>query len=634
MCGFAAMFALRGGRADPTVVERMTEAISHRGPDDSGSYFEGPVGFGFRRLSILDLTVAGHQPMSTLDGACTLVFNGEIYNYQELRRQLEGLGHVFRSTGDTEVLLNAYLQWGADCLLRLNGMWAFLVHDRRSGKLFGARDRFGIKPLFRYRAADSWLYGSEIKAIRASGRCDADTNWSVAADYLMNGRSDTSAQTFYTGIEQIPPATAFEVDSEGACREWCYWRLEDTPIVDSRDPAAAFAELFEDAMHLHMRSDVPVGVHLSGGMDSTSIICSTARWRSQRKAPGHLMAFCYQAKEFDESAMIADTVRQTAAAMFDLHAPPQAVWDDVFGMSRYQDEPVHSMTAIVGYQLMRLTAGQGLKVVLNGQGADETLAGYPSYFRAYWNTLLSKGRIGETWHEIGSYVAVHGGRQCGFFLRQLRHLLQCKLNDIGGYRRLASWSYRRAAGRDDWFSTPLSACVPGRRSGGGYRFDLNESLSQSIRSDPLPLYLRVEDRNSMAHSVEARVPFLDYRLVSFAYGLPANWKMRGPWNKFLLREAMRGRIPESVRARPSKFGFPVPGSKWFSGPLYDAVREQITSRQARERGIYNMDNIIRDLERHRLGEVDVSAKLFRVAQFEIWLELQKSGASVHGVTVP
>jgi len=628
------MFALHGGRADPAVVERMTEAIAHRGPDDSGSYFAGPVGFGFRRLSILDLTVAGHQPMSTPDGACTLVFNGEIYNYQELRRQLEGLGHVFRSTGDTEVLLNAYLQWGADCLSRLNGMWAFLVYDRRSGKLFGARDRFGIKPLFRYRAADTWLYGSEIKAIRASGRCDAETNWSVAADYLMNGRSDTSAQTFYTGIEQIPPATAFELDGEGACREWCYWRLEDAPAVNSRDPAAEFAELFEDAMDLHMRSDVPVGVHLSGGMDSTSIICSTARWRSQRKAPGHLMAFCYQAKEFDESALIADTARQTAAAMFDLQASPHAVWDDILAMSRYQDEPVHSMAAIIGYQLMRLTAGQGLKVVLNGQGADETLAGYPSYFRDYWNTLLTKGRIGETWHEIGSYVAVHGGRQSGFFLRQLRHLLQCKLNDIGVYRRLASWNYRRAVSRDDWFAAPLSGYVPGRRSGRGYRFDLNESLSQSIRSDPMPLYLRVEDRNSMAHSVEGRVPFLDYRLVSFAYGLPANWKMRGPWNKFLLREAMRGRIPESVRARPSKLGFPVPVSKWFSGPLYDAVREKITSRLARERGIYNMDNIIRDLERHRLGEVDVSAKLFRVAQFEICLELQKSGASAPGVTVP
>jgi len=624
MCGFSVALRLGPGIADlGEVVERMTEVIRHRGPDDEGTFLSGPVAMGFRRLSILDLSPLGHQPMLSDEGQVVLVFNGEIYNYLELRSELLALGHRFKSTGDTEVLLHAYLQWGTDCVNKFNGMWAFVIYDRREGKLFGSRDRFGIKPLYRYRAADCWLFGSEIKAIRASGLCEDEINWPVAADYLINGRLDASAQTFYTEIEQVRPATAFEVDREGAYREWPYWRLEDAPAVDPRDPAAAFAELFEDAMRLHMRSDVPVGVHLSGGLDSTSIICSSARWRAIQKAPGSLMAFCYQAQEFDESALIADTVRQTEATMFDLETSPQAVWDDLSCMLRFQDEPVHSVTPIIGYQLMRLTARHGLKVVLNGQGADETLAGYPSYFRDYWNTLLRDGRIGETWHEIGSYVAVHGGRQSGLLLRQLRHYLQGKLHKSDSYRRLASWNDRRSAHSDGWFSAGLSRYLPARRSDGGCG-DLNESLSRSIRDEPLPLYLRVEDRNSMAHSVEARVPFLDYRLVSFAYRLPANWRMRGPWNKFLLREAMRGRIPEAVRARPAKLGFPVPLSKWLVGPLYEAFRERITSRQARERGIYNVDSIVRDLDRHRRGEVDVSANLFRVAQFEIWSELLRS----------
>src|SRR5262245_54829850 len=211
MCGFAGMLGINGAPADREVVERMTEIIFHRGPDDSGSYYSGPVGLGFRRLSILDLTPSGHQPMSTPDAACTIVFNGEIYNYRELREELLGLGHVFRSTGDTEVLLHAYLQWGTDCLTKLNGMWAFLIHDRRRGVLFGARDRFGIKPLFRYRAEGCWLFGSEIKAIRASGLCRAEVNWAVAADFLMNARLDTTNHTFYAGIEQVGAGAAFEV---------------------------------------------------------------------------------------------------------------------------------------------------------------------------------------------------------------------------------------------------------------------------------------------------------------------------------------------------------------------------------------------------------------------------------------
>ncbi|HUU74430.1 MAG TPA: asparagine synthase-related protein, partial [Burkholderiales bacterium] len=246
-------------------------------------------------------------------------------------------------------------------------------------------------------------------------------------------------------------------------------------------------------------------------------------------------------------------------------------------------------------------------------------------------TLLDEGGVGETWREIGEYVAVHGGQHCGIFLSQIRHHLQSKLHAIKSYRRLAFWRHCRRARGDDWFGSGLTELVPGRRFKGGYGANLRESLSRSTKIDPLPLYLRLEDRNSMAHSVEARVPFMDYRLASFSYGLPANWNMRGPWNKFMLREAMRNRIPESVRTRPTKFGFPVPVSKWLSGPLYDAFREQVTSRRARERGIYNMDNILRDLERHRRGEHNIDAKLFRVVQLEKWLDLQEPSAGLRGV---
>jgi asparagine synthase (glutamine-hydrolysing) len=625
MCGFAAMLALNGRLVDRAVLERMTEIIEHRGPDDSGSYFAGPVGFGFRRLSILDLSPAGHQPMTTHDGQVTLVFNGEIYNYAELRTELEALGHTFRSSGDTEVLLCAYCVWGEKCLDRLNGMWAFVVYDRRRGKLFGSRDRFGIKPLYYHRGRDHVLFASEIKAICASGLYDSRPHLPTAAGFLLEGRLDESSDTFYTDILQIPAASAFEVDMEGRFRQWHYWAVETAPPVVSTDPAAEFAELFEDSMRLHMRSDVPVGVHLSGGLDSTSIICAAARLRASAGAKDRLTAFSYMPREYDESKYIAATLEQTDAQLMELNTTPERLWSSLAKVLWYQDEPVHSIPPLIGFALMELTASRGTKVILNGQGADETIGGYGSYFRDYWNILLSRGSALTTWREISRYTAAHGGSPGRLFVRQLRHLLQSKLHGVGGYRAL---SRRRTLGllrSDPWFTPELWRCLPEQEP--AYRgSDLNASLARSMMRDPLPIYLRVEDRNSMAHSVEARVPFLDYRLVSFVYGLPAEWKLRGPWNKFVLREGMRDRIPELVRTRVDKMGFQTPVRQWFRDLLYEPMLDLLHSRRARERSIYNIDAIVRDLDRHRTGDADVSAKLFRVAQFEIWSEMQESPA--------
>lgn len=623
------MLALHGRQADRPVVERMTEVIAHRGPDDSGSYFSGPVGFGFRRLSILDLSPAGHQPMSTPDGQVTLVFNGEIYNYAELRAELEALGHTFRSSGDTEVLLRAYCAWGEKCLDKLNGMWAFLIYDQRCGRLFGSRDRFGIKPLYYHRGRDHVLFASEIKAIRASGLYDSTPNWSTASGFLLGGRLDESSDTFYEGIVQIPAATAFEVDMEGRLRQWRYWAVEAVPPVEVADPAAAFAELFEDSMRLHMRSDVPVGVHLSGGLDSTSIICASARLRASAHATDPLMAFCYMSREYDESKYIADTIEQTGAQLVQLETTPQQLWESLGRMLRFQDEPVHSMTPLIGFALMELTASRGIKVALNGQGADETIAGYGNYFPIYWQTLLSSGQAAQTWSEIGRYAAAHGGNQHRLFLRQLIQFARTRLHGSSIWRDFSRWKHARGIKTNPWFTRQLTECFlnrPADELGSG----LNSALARSIRRDPLPIYLRVEDRNSMAHSVEARVPFLDHRLVSFVHGLPANWKIRGPWNKFVLREGMRGRIPESVRSRVDKMGFPTPARQWFRDLLYEPMLDLLHSRPARERGIYNIPRIVQDLTRHRAGEVDVALELFRVVQFEIWSELKEPRAGTRG----
>jgi asparagine synthase (glutamine-hydrolysing) len=276
MCGIAVVVGLDGAPVDAGRLERMADVLAHRGPDDSGVLTAGPVGLGFRRLSILDLSAAGHQPMSTEDGQVVVVFNGEIYNFVELRRELESLGHSFRSSGDTEVLLRAYLQWGKECLPRLNGMWAFAIYDKRRGVVFASRDRFGIKPLYRCTTKTHFLLASEIKSIRASGLVASAINWGTAARFLLENRLDETNETFYEGIEHVPPGTALEVDLHGAHKEWRYWSLA-SPDKAPADAPAKFADLFEDAVRLHMRSDVPVGAGSDGAADGVLLPVAGAR---------------------------------------------------------------------------------------------------------------------------------------------------------------------------------------------------------------------------------------------------------------------------------------------------------------------------------------------------------------------
>jgi len=608
-----------GAPVDEDVLARMSDVIRHRGPDDSGSYIAGSVGLAFRRLAILDLSPAGHQPMKSPDGHAVVVFNGEIYNFLELRNELIALGHAFVSTGDTEVLLHAYLEWGSDCVRRFNGMWAFVIYDARRDVVFGSRDRFGIKPLYRHIGDDAVLLASEIKAIRISGLYVSVPNWSRAARFLLDGQIDETCDTFYAGIEQVPPGSAFEIDRTGRIKQWQFWSLDAARIGTIADPAAALAELFEDAVRLHTRSDVPVGVHLSGGLDSTSIICALARQRRAANATGPLMAFSYIASDFDESRFIDETIRQTGATLVRLETDATRLWQLLEEVLWYQDEPVYSMMPLVAYELMRLTAGNGVKVILNGQGADETIAGYPNYFSDYWCSLIGEGRAREAWREIGEHVAVQGGSRRRIFRRQIQRITRARLRSAAPYRALSGWRRRQRALNHPWFARALAEQLPEeepRRATIG----LDGALRDSIYVTPLPRILRIEDRNSMAHSIESRLPFLDYRLVSLMFSLDVTWRMRGPWNKFVLREAMRGRIPEALRNRVDKMGFPVPSGQWVNA-LYEPIRDLLASRSARERGIYNIDAIVRDLDRHRRGDVHVADQLFDVAQFETWSAL-------------
>jgi asparagine synthase (glutamine-hydrolysing) len=621
MCGFVAILSRDGHQPDPAFLARMTDLLAHRGPDDSGFFIEGPVGLGFRRLAILDLAPSGHQPMTSADNRHVIVFNGEIYNYVELRKELVARGHVFRSTGDTEVLLAAYREWGPACLERLNGMWAFVIYDRVERRIFGARDRFGVKPLFLYRDATRTVLASEIKALRDSGYARLEVDQRAIADFLLEGRLDSTNRTFYSGVTRISPGTAFEADATGDLRFFRYWSLLDAAGAGAEpaDPPAAYAELFEDAVRLRMRADVPVGVLLSGGLDSTSIMCAMARVGEASQPQLSLNAFCYMSSEFDETRYIEATLRQTAANLCRLQEEPRNLWADLERHLWFQDEPVHSFTSVIGYQLMGLARSHGVKVLLNGQGADEVLAGYGSYFSEYWADLVWAGHLWQALQEVRAYGKAHG-RQVA--RRQVEQALRCAAGRLAhrlpAHKRASQQRLATRLEGDAWVSGDVKrAWVPEQHA---TVESLQASLQRSLEHDPLPLYLRVEDRNSMAHGVEVRLPFMDYRLVAFAFRLGSRWKLRGGYNKFLLREAMNDRIPPSVRTRVDKFGFPNSADHWFRTELYQPFRDLLSSRSVRESGLWQVDTIEHALEQHRRGECSIGSRLFDVAQLCMWLE--------------
>lgn len=620
MCGFVAYIGIDHHPSDRACIERMLAVIRHRGPDDEGTYQSGSVGFGFRRLAILDLSPSGHQPMSTPDGRYTIVFNGEIYNYIELKAELVGLGHQFLSTSDTEVLLHGYLEWGDACLSRLNGMWAFVIYDRLTGEIFACRDRFGMKPLYWCKTPQAILLASEIKSIRASGLYRDETNWQICARFFLEHRLDDSDETFFAGIHAVPAGTSIRISPTSANLAFKRFWQPPEQFSASTSPAKDFAEHFEQAVSIHMRSDVPVGVNLSGGLDSTAIICHIQKTRNAKHSNQEIDAFCFTAPEFDESPYIQATLEQTEAHQHVLSLGPQALWESLSKVLWYQDEPVHSLTAVVGFQLSALAAKHGIKVVLNGQGADETLAGYPSYFKDYWYSLFTTGGISITYSEILAYCATHGGQPKQLLADLLVRYVKGQLRAASFYRRLARKRQFARMHARNWFSQDfvqlLDAETPCEPQ------DLHSCLNRATQVNPLPLYLRVEDRNAMAHSVESRLPFLDAQLADFALRLPVEWKMHGPWNKFILREAMRGRIPENVRSRPDKMGFPTPFTRWLRNELYQPVSEVLATSALNETGIFNMEVIRCDLARHRNGEIDCAGSIFDVAQFALWRNLK------------
>ena len=574
---------------------------------------------GFRRLAIIDRSASGHQPMSSEDGHLTVVFNGEIYNYRELRSELEAAGQRFRSSSDTEVLLAAYRQWGEQCVQRFNGMFAFVIHDRRDGSLFGARDRLGVKPLYHWQDRDWVVFASEPVAIGATGLCALEPDWDRWALGQLWELMDEGESSCLRGVSQVRAAHRVRVARDGAMNLQRYWQVPEVPeAAADTDEGDDFwvdrlGELVSDAVRLRLRSDVPVGFTLSGGIDSSLLVCEAAH-----QGMDNLVAFSYQDEQFDERQPIADTVARTGARLITLDGSQLDVAALLPAVLAANGEPVHSLSPVANYALFGLARQHQVSVLLGGQGADEVFAGYASFQRNHWHDLLVSLRWRELLADVRASAALHDHGVAGPIASAAQHALRYAAGTTAAYRgarrrwHSAGWGQARGG----VFSAAL--LQPGRLlpelepAGRG----LAPAQRRALTRTPLPMYLRIEDRVSMAHSVEARLPFTDYRIVEHALRMPDRLRFVAGVNKLALRRAAARRIPESVSSRVRKFGFPVGYTPRTAAGLQKLCRELAATRAFRERAVYNPAGV--DLLLARPAAVADIKTLFDLAQTELW----------------
>lgn len=507
--------------------------------------------------------------MAGPDGSTQIVYNGEIYNYLDLRAELIARGHQFKSQSDTEVILHAYQEYGCECLNRLNGMFAFALWDSRQQRLWLARDRLGVKPLYFYRDARRLIFASEIKAILAALESTPAPNHRLLYDFLTLGALDHTDETFFAGIHKLPAAHWMLIDSSGQTQVQRYWDFEVSNEIarltkdEAEKRSQAFWELFTDAVRLRLLSDVPVGSCLSGGLDSSAVVSVISQLIRQNQVASvgprqQTFSACYASAAIDEQRYIDQAVNWTGAQSWRVFPQPQRFLDDLSQLVWHQEEPFASTSIYAQWEVMRLAREKGVIVLLDGQGADEQLLGYRKFYAFYIQTLLKQGRPLLGLREL----ILHFGNPAVLKTLQLRRGLRY----LQG-QRLGSASIARQLLHDS-FAAPFEA----EPLNIGIASTLGARIKADLTRFSLPVLLRYEDKNSMAFSRESRVPFLDYRLVEYVASLPLNLKLRDGWTKYCLRRGAQGSVPDVILRRKDKLGFATPEDEWFRSALQEPVR--------------------------------------------------------------
>jgi len=610
MCGISGIlsFDMRYNKKD---ILKMNKVLSHRGPDDEGSYFDDFIGLGHRRLSIIDLSKAGHQPMPDETKRYWIIFNGEIYNYIEIREELIREGHQFSSNTDTEVILYSYIKWGKDCLKKFNGMWSFVIWDNEKKELFCARDRFGIKPFYYYHKDNYFVFASEIKALLEVQEVPREPNDSKILQYLGDYPLLENTSTFFKDIYQLPPShyiiirkNSFQIDR--------YWDISKNNF-DKEKVKDSFLNLFKDSIRLRLRSDVPVGTCLSGGLDSSSIVCVLNKMIDPSKQK--TFSSCFEDKRFDERVYIQEVVNATSIK-------PSYTFPDIKNISKrfskiiwHHDEPFDGTSIFAQWCVMELAKEKGVIVVLDGQGSDEILAGYNRYKMYFYLDGLKRKNLFEILNnykylfEVArSYLETTNKS----FFEFLKQVSKSKLKPSKKRDNLNLKLFN-----PDFFNyniNKLKLSLP-------LKFDnkLENMLYEDVYFSSLPKLLQYEDRNSMAFSIESRVPFLDYRLVEFVFSIPTIYKINKGWTKYILRKSMKGILPEKIRCRKDKMGFVTPQDTWLK-EIEGDVRK-ILNNSFSKRGYLNPNQIPLILEDYYKGNNSLGKLVWKMFCLELWFSV-------------
>jgi len=587
----------------------MMECMKHRGPDDEGVFIENNVGFGFVRLSIIDLSPAGHQPMVSADGRFVIVFNGEIYNYIELREELISFGYTFKTRTDTEVLLTSYFHWGEECLDHFNGMWAFAIYDRIKMKIFLARDRFGIKPIY-YLNTNYWFaFSSEISPLLSLLKNKPLPDYQTIFDFLVFNRTDQTECTFFLEIKKLQHGHKFKIDLNLEDRisfdvqKWYDLREKVLQTEGFKSPKE-YKDLLTSSIGIRLRSDVPVGVCLSGGLDSSSIV--SILLKDFNKEDLNTFSAVYNIGQSGDETVFINEYRPFLSNMFFTTPDSTTLRDDLSHFVKAHAEPIPSTSPYAQYKVMQLAQGK-VVVTLDGQGADEALAGYQYFFGFYFKDLFTQARIGKLISEMYNYISVHhsliGIKSFLFFMLPEKIRTRMRVKEKGYLRKEFADKFKN--------SNSIAGNLYGSSS-------LKNSLVDHFEYK-LEHLLKWEDRNSMCFSLEARVPFLDYRLVEKTIASSDSYKISNGTTKHILREAMDGILPEKIRMRQDKIGFSTPQDEWLQEPAWQMiVNEILDSKSFNDRNLIDTQRAKKLYKNHLSGKVNISNEIWKWVHLELW----------------
>ncbi len=634
MCGIAGIIQFNGLAIQTQYLQQLSDTLEHRGPDDLGfltytpsstlqvsrhpqELTPGTVGLIHRRLSILDLSTAGWQPMVSSNRSYAITFNGEIYNYLELQAELKTLGYTFSSQSDTEVLLTAYIHWGKGMLSRLVGMFALAILDTQKQTLFIVRDFFGIKPLYYTQWTGGFAFASEIKALLQLPHQTRQINPQRLYDFLTVGLTDTGSQTLLKDIQQLPAAHYLEInlDKSSPLQAQRYWQVtvDEPSELSFGDAAQRLQELFLNNISLHLRSDVPIGVALSGGIDSSSIAMSM-RYLNPDLAI-HTFSYIAEDSRINEEPWINIVNHASGAIAHKTQPTPQELVQDLNHLIYNQDEPFGSTSIYAQHCVFHLAQKSGIKVMLDGQGADELLGGYYPYLAGRLASLIRQGKWFKAQQFLEKIRHFPGANKYPFFKQALGLFLP--LNIKGQIKSYLGKPTFPLWLNQNWFTKHdvKSSSIPSIKGDNL----LKEQLLQSLETSLLGL-LRYEDRNSMSHSLESRVPFLTPTLVNFLFSLPEEYIVDEQSNtKAIFRKAMRGIVPDQILDRRDKIGFATPEQDWLA-TLNPWVESVLNSQTAQEIPVFNIDIIKQEWQALLQGQGVFNFRIWRWLNLIQWTE--------------